>query len=157
MVLHLRWQGGACEDIPISIPPSYSDQIRYPDEMIDRVRVLSKDLSDSQIVSELNKDGVLSATRKQFTPSMIKWIRYKNQIPGPVLRLPEELTVHQVATNFAVSRNVVYYWIERNVVTARRPKGGAQHYIRLDPQKEEELAQWVKHSVKLQSKRNMHP
>jgi len=155
IVLHLRWQGGACEDIPISIPPTYSDRIRYPDKMIDKVRVLSKDLSDHQIVSELNKEGVVSATGKRFTPSMIKWIRYKHQIPGPVLSLPEELTVHQVATKFAVSRNVVYYWIERNVVAVRRPKGGAQYWIRLSPQKEQELAQWVKNSVKLQCTHSM--
>jgi DNA invertase Pin-like site-specific DNA recombinase len=155
-VFHLRWQGGACEDIPISIPPIYSDQIRYPDKMIDKVKLLSKDLSDHQIALELNKEGVLSATGKRFTPSMIKWIRYKHQIPGPVLRLPEELTVQQVATKFAVSPNVVYYWIERNVVAARRSKGGAPYWIRLNSQKEEELAHWVKHSVRLQCKRNMH-
>ncbi len=156
-VFHLRWQGGACEDIPISIPPIYSDQIRYPDKMIDKVKLLSKDLSDHQIALELNKEGVLSATGKRFTPSMIKWIRYKHQIPGPVLRLPEELTVQQVATKFAVSPNVVYYWIERNVVAARRSNGGAQYWIRLNSQKEEELAHWVKHSVRLQCKRNMDP
>jgi DNA invertase Pin-like site-specific DNA recombinase len=155
MVLHLRWQGGACEDIPISIPPIYSDQIRYPDKMIDKVKLLSKDLSDHQIALELNKEGVLSATGKRFTPPMIKWIRYKHQIPGPVLRLPEELTVQQVATKFAVSPNVVYYWIERSVVAARRSKGGAPYWIRLNSQKEEELAHWVKHSVRLQCKRNM--
>jgi hypothetical protein len=133
------------------------DQIRYPDKMIDKVRVLSKDSSDNQIVSELNKEGVLSATGKRSSPSMIKCIRYKHQIPGPVSRLPEELTVHQVATRFAVSRNVVYHWIERNVVPARRSKGGAQYWIRLNPQKEKELAHWVKNSVKLQCKRNMDP
>jgi hypothetical protein len=159
LVLHLRWQGGACEDIPISIPPVYSDQIRYPDEIVEKVRALSKDSSGTHIASELNKEGILSATGKLFTPSIVRGMRYKYQIPAPVLRLPGELTIQQLATKFAVSRNVVYYWIERNVVTARRPKGGGQYYIRLDPQKEEELAQWVKHSVRLQlrRKRNMDP
>ena len=159
LVLHLRWQGGACEDIPISIPPSYSDQIRYPNEIVEKVRALSKDSSGTHIASELNKEGILSATGKLFTPSIVRGMRYKYQIPAPVLRLPGELTIQQLTTKFAVSRNVVYYWIERNVVTARRPKGGAQYYIRLDPQKEEELAQWVKHSVRLQlqRKRNMDP
>lgn len=154
MVFHLRWQGGACEDIPISIPPSYSDQIRYPNEMIDKVRALSKDLSDNQISSKLNQEAVLSATGKPLTPSMVKWIRYKHQIPGPVLKLPEELTVHQLATKFAVSSNVVYYWIKNKVVTARRPNGGAQYCIVLDSQKENELAHWVSNSVKMHYRHN---
>ena len=159
LVLHLRWQGGACEDLPISIPPSYSDQTRYPNEIVEKVRALSKDSSGTHIASELNKEGILSATGKLFTPSIVRGMRYKYKIPAPVLRLPGELTIQQLATKFAVSRNVVYYWIERNVLTARRPKGGGQYCIRLDPQKEEELAQWVRNSVRLQlqRKRNMDP
>jgi len=157
MLLHLRWQGGACEDIPVSIPPSYSDQIRYPDEIVSNVRLLSKDLPDSQIAAELNKQGVLSATGKPFTPSMVQWIRYKHQIPGPVLKLPGELTVQQVATKFGVSSHVVYYWIKHNVISARRPNGMLPYSIFLDSQKEKELEQWVINSVKLHKKQNINP
>jgi hypothetical protein len=71
-----------------------------------------------------------------------------------VLKLPEELTVHQLATKFAVSSNVVYYWIKNKVVTARRPNGGAQYCIVLDSQKENELAHWVSNSVKMHYRRN---
>ena len=50
---------------------------------------------------------------------MIQWIRYRYQIPKAKLVRPEELTVQQVAERFRVSPNVVYYWIERNIVQAQ--------------------------------------
>lgn len=89
-VLHLRWQGGVCEDIPVTVPPSYYDQIRYLPEVVDRVRVLAHDLPDSQIAEHLNKEGVTSAKGTGFTRSVVSWIRYAHQIPLPVLKLPGE-------------------------------------------------------------------
>jgi DNA invertase Pin-like site-specific DNA recombinase len=150
-VLHLRWQGGVGEDIPVSIPPSYCDQIRYPKEVVDRVRVLAHNLPDSRIAAQLNEEGLTSAKGSRFTRSIVAWIRYTHRIPAPVLRLPGELTVDQVAEKFAVSPGVVYYWVQHTIVKARRP-GGAQYYINLDAEKEEELAQWVTHSVRIPHK-----
>jgi DNA invertase Pin-like site-specific DNA recombinase len=150
-VLHLRWQGGACEDVVVAIPPSYCDQIRYPKEVVDRVRVLAENLADSHVAAHLNEEGITSAKGGRFTRSIVAWIRYTHRIPAPVLRLPGELTVDEVAKKFAVSPGVVYYWIEHSIVTARRP-GGARHYIALDPEKEKELAQWVVNSVRIHHK-----
>jgi hypothetical protein len=64
-----------------------------------------------------------------------------------VLQLPGELTVGQIAEKFAVGPNVVYYWIERHVLSARRPDGGP-YYITLDPEKERELTDRVAQSVR---------
>ena len=148
-VLHLRWQGGACEDIPITVPPSYYDLVRYPEEVVDRVRVLVHDLPDSQVALQLNKEGIRSAKGTGFTRSVVSWIRYAHKIPAAVLKLPGELTVNEIAEKFGVSLHVVYYWIERKVISARRPHGGAQYYISLDPDKERELAQWVAGSERI--------
>lgn len=156
MMLHLRWQGGACEDIPVTIPPSYSDQVRYPDEIVEKVRSLAKQLTDSHIANAFNQQGTKSAMGKSFTASMIQWIRYKHGIPGPNLKRPEEYTVEQLAEKFAVSRNVVYYWIERNIVSARRTKTRSPYWITMDPQKEEELAQWVCKSTKIKRQQAKH-
>src|SRR6187401_1392436 len=68
----------------------------------------------------LNREGRVSALGKPFTGSMIQWIRYRYQIPRATLVRAEELTVHQVAEHFGVSANVVYYWIDRGVIQARR-------------------------------------
>ena len=46
IVLHLRWQGGACEDIPVLRPPRYCDQIRYSNEVVGWVKRLAQELRD---------------------------------------------------------------------------------------------------------------
>ncbi len=82
---------------------------------------------------------------------MIKWIRYKHGILGPVLKRSDELTVNQVMDKFAVSRYVIYYWIERKIITARRLNHGSPYWITIDTQKEKVLAELVKKSAKIQS------
>jgi DNA invertase Pin-like site-specific DNA recombinase len=148
-VLHLRWQGGAHEDIPVTVPPSYCDQIRYPRQIVDRVRLLAQNLPDGEVASALNKGGLSSAKGARFTHSIVAWIRYTNRIPAPVLRRPGELTVNQIAEKFGVSLHVVYYWIKRKVISARRLNRGTRYYISLDPEKERELAQWVAGSERI--------
>lgn len=155
-VLHLRWQGGACENIPIAIPLNRAEQIRYPNEIINKVRSLAKNLTDEQIASVFNKEGIDSAKGVPFTISMIRWIRHKHQIPKPGKR-PEELTVKQMAKKFAVSPNVVYYWIERNLITARRLNQGSPYWITMDAQIEKELFQWVHNSIRIKAKITQHP
>jgi hypothetical protein len=148
-VLHLRWQGGAHEDIMLTLPPSYCDQIRYPRQIVDRVRVLAQNLPDGEVASMLNKEGLSSAKGAQFTRSIVAWIRYTHRIPAPVLRLPGELTVNQIAEKFGVSLHVVYYWIERKVISARKLNCSTRYYITLDQEKETELNQWVAESERI--------
>jgi DNA invertase Pin-like site-specific DNA recombinase len=148
IVLHLRWQGGACEDIPVLRPPRYCDQIRYSNEVVGQVKRLAQELPDTKIAAKLNEAGLLSAKGNRFTPSVVRWIRHRHHILVPVLKLLGELTVGQIADKFAVSPNVVYYWIERNVLSARRPDGGP-YYITLDPEKERDLTDRVARSVKI--------
>lgn len=149
IMLHLRWHGGTCEDIPIKLLSNIADQLRYPKEIIDKVRGLAKDLTGKQIAAELNRQGLLSAKGKPFTASIISWIRYRHAIPTPNLKRPEELTVKQMAKKFAVSNHVVYYWIERKVVNARRINQGMPYWITIDPQKEKKLIEWVRNSPKI--------
>jgi DNA invertase Pin-like site-specific DNA recombinase len=157
IVLHIRWQGGAIEDIPVEIPANYSDRIRYEDHIIARVRELSQNYTDAQIANLFNEEGLKSAKSKRFTIFMIKWIRYKHGILGPVLKRADELTVNQVMDRFAVSRYVVYHWIERKIITARRLNHGSPYWISIDPQKEKELTELVKNSTKIQNQSNQHP
>ena len=149
IMLHLRWYGGACEDIPINLLPSIADRLRYPKEIIEKVKELAKDLTGAQIAAELNRQGILSAKGKPFTTSMISWIRYRHAIPAPNFKRPEELTVKEVAKKFAVSIHVVYYWINQKVVKARRLNQGMPYWITIDSQKEKELIEWVSNSSKI--------
>jgi len=38
LVAHIRWQGGACTDVCVRLPPHRADSVRYPAAVVDRVR-----------------------------------------------------------------------------------------------------------------------
>jgi hypothetical protein len=150
LLAHIRWQGGACTDICVQLPPNIADRVRYPAEVVDRVRHLAQSLPDGEIADRLNQEGQVSALGKSFTGSMIQWIRYRYQIPKARLVRPEELTVQQVAERFRVSPNVVYYWIDRGVVQARRLNAGSPYWITLNEADELKLRDWVCNSCRIQ-------
>lgn len=153
VLLHVRWQGGACEDIAVDLPLRIADRLRYPEEIVEQIRRLAAEKADAKIADTLNQRGCRSAKGKPFTQSMISWIRYKHRIPAPELKRPEELTVAQVAEKFAVSPNVVYYWIERGSLSARRRNQGSALWITLNPETERHLRQWAEQSTRIQKSR----
>jgi DNA invertase Pin-like site-specific DNA recombinase len=149
LLVHIRWQGDACSDICVQLPANIADQVRYPAAVVDRVRHLAQSLPDGQIADRLNGEGHVSALGKPFTGSMIQWIRYRYQIPKAKLVRPEELTVQQVAERFRVSPNVVYYWINRGVIQARRLNAGSPYWITLNETDEQKLGDWVRNSSRI--------
>ena len=152
MILHVRWQGGAVEDIHCELPLRISDRIRYKEDFLKKIKGLAKSSTDDQIAEILNQEGLMSAKGKTFTPSMVTWVRYKHGIPSPHLKRSNELTVKEIADKFGVSRNVVYYWIERGFLQARKIRKGYPFWITLDPMKEKELRERIKNSYKLNQK-----
>ena len=59
------------------------------------------------------------------------------------------MTVNEVTAKFGVSRGVVYYWIDRGVIEARRRNNGSPYWITLNPEKEEQLRTWVHDSSRI--------
>ncbi len=152
VVLHIRWQGGACTDITVDRLPPVTDQVRYPTELVERIGALAKTLPDKQIAHRLNQEGRVSPRGKPFSVSIIKWVRYRYRIPLPQLMRPDEMTISQMMEKFGVSRYVVYYWIERNLVKTRRLNRGSPYWITVDEDKERELCDWVRNSSRIQTK-----
>jgi hypothetical protein len=150
LLIHIRWQGGACTDLAVSLPPNFAYRVRYSAVLVEQVRELARSLPDARIVEQLNQEGQLSALGKLFTVSMIKWIRYRYQIPAAKLMRPEELTVQQVAERFGISSNVVYYWIERGVIQARRVNSGMPCWVTLDETDDQKLRDWIRNSPRIQ-------
>jgi hypothetical protein len=147
--LHVRWSGGACEDLSVELPAKMPDRIRYPSQRVEQVRELAKQHGDEEIAEILNCSGQRSSHGKSFTAAMISWIRYKHRIPTPELKRPEELTACEVAEKFGVSRGVVYYWINRDILPARQQKPGRSYWITLSREKEDELSRWVRESKRI--------
>jgi DNA invertase Pin-like site-specific DNA recombinase len=149
--VHLRWQGGACTDLFVQIPSSAAGRHRYRSPIVDRIRDLACSLLDAQIADRLNREGCTSAKGKPYTAKMIRWIRWRYQIPLARLKKPEEMTVQQVAKQFGVSDGVVYYWVEHNVIQTRRLNPGMPCWITLTAADERKLRDWVRNSSRIHS------
>jgi hypothetical protein len=154
VVLHVRWQGGASEDIAVTLPPSAADKVRYPKEVVEHVRELARKLPDDEIADLLNQEGRRPTKGSVFNVSIVRWIRHKHHIPAAKLQRPGELTVAEVAARYEVSRGVVYYWITRGVIDARRRKAGAQCWITVSKSKDKELREWVRNSTRIGKQRH---
>lgn len=148
-LLHIRWQGGAVEDRTVDLPLAAPDRVRYPEALVNRVRSLSVRMTDAQISATLNQENVLSAKGKPFTPRMVQWVRYRYDIPMPSRKRAEELTVRQVAQRLGVNPGVVYYWIERGHLPARRLEPGFPYWITLSADKEAQLQAWITRSNRM--------
>ena len=148
-VLHVRWQGGLCEDLAVELPRPAADRWRHSETLVNKVRELAQQYSDEEIATQLNAEELTSAKGNRFTRSSVSWIRHKHQIPPAQKKNPDELTVHDVAQRFGVSHNVVYYWIERQIIPARRLNQGSPYWISIGGQKAEELEKWVRESSRI--------
>jgi len=148
-VLHIRWQGGAVEDLSRELPLAAPEKVRYPEALVNRVRSLAASMTDGQITAALNQDGLLSAKGKRFTRSMVSWIRYRYDILAPSPKSSGELTVGEVADRFGVRPSVVYYWIARGHLPVRQLDSGKVYWITLGAEKEAELRAWVANSNRI--------
>jgi DNA invertase Pin-like site-specific DNA recombinase len=150
LLVHIRWQGGACSDVSVPLPLNIADRVRYPSTVVDKVRELARYLPDSEIADHFNREGQASAKGLPYTVKIIQWIRCRYRIPPAELKRPEELTVRQVAERFGASDQVVYYWIDHSVIRSRRINPGMPHWITLSDQDEQKLREWVRKSRRIQ-------
>jgi DNA invertase Pin-like site-specific DNA recombinase len=150
LLVHIRWQGGACSDVSVQLPLNIADRVRYPFAVVDKVRELALHLPDHEIADQLNREGQASAKGLPYTSKIVQWIRCRYRIPPAELKRPEELTVRQVAERFGTSDQVVYYWIEHRVIRSRRMHAGMPHWITLTDMDEQKLRDWVRNSRRIQ-------
>ena len=150
LLVHIRWQGGACSDVTVQLPLNIADRVRYPSGVVDRIRELAHSLPDREIADQFNREGQLSAKGQPYTVKIIQWIRCRYRIPPAEFKRPEELTVQQVAARFGTSDQVVYYWIEHKVIGTRRVGPRMPHWITLSGTEEQQLREWVRNSRRIQ-------
>src|SRR5207302_772983 len=55
LLVHIRWQGGACADVSVQLPPNIADRVRYPSAVVDRIRELARNVSDGEIADQLKR------------------------------------------------------------------------------------------------------
>jgi DNA invertase Pin-like site-specific DNA recombinase len=150
--LHIRWQGGAIEDLSVDLPLPMPERVRYCETILTQVRTLASARTDQQIAAALNEQQLRSATGKAFTKSMIQWIRYRYEIPAPVFKRPEQLTVKELARRFSIGIGVVHYWIQRGHLAVCRLTERAPYWITITAKKEAELRDWIARSSRIKMK-----
>jgi hypothetical protein len=149
ITLNIRWQAGPLEQILVEMPPNAADKIRYPTEIVEKVRSLTMQYGDDKkTIAILNEQGVLCATGRQFTRDMIQWIRFKHKIKIPILKSDDEYTVDEVQSIFNVSRHMVYYWINCNYVPARKTPAN-KYLIKITPEDRTQLMEKIENSCKV--------
>jgi hypothetical protein len=146
--LHIRWQGGAIETVELRLSPNRAEAVRYPDAFVAHIRALAATHDDDEIVALLNRDGLKSSTGRRFTVGMIRWIRHKHHIPSPPLPT-DTFNVKQVRERYGVSMWVVYYWIDRGLITAQKRKLGLPYVITITDATDHRLRDWVANSSRI--------
>ena len=116
--------------------------MRYPDKTIHKIRELARTLHDRNIADTLNQLDIKSSSGKPFTSSMVKWLRYKHDIPVCPTHRQGELTVKQVAQRYGVSTHIVYYWLETGILQAQKSHCGTYKIV-ISESKHQELTAWA--------------
>ena len=142
-------RAGRAKTLEVTLLANIADRLRYPNQVVERVREPARDGSDEHVAAALNHEGRRSATGRAFNASMVHWIRHKHRISSPEFQRPGEFSVRQVADDLGVSRGVVFYWIDRGVLTARRRNNGSPYWITLDEDTKEALRTRVRDSMRI--------
>lgn len=149
VTMHVRWLGGAISDVVAKLPPTLADRVRCAPETVEKVRELSRTLSDHQIVQELNQQGIRNSRGQPFTVGMIKWMRDRYGIPAPRLTRPDELGVSELADRLGVRSQVINYWIQGGRIKARKLDERGPWRITISEQEEQQLRDHVRSSKRL--------
>ena len=81
---------------------------------------------------------------------MIQWIRYKHRIPGPP-RPGGTLSAAEVRQRYGVSQWVVYEWIGKGLLPARRVKPGMPYAITITGATDHALREYIANSSRIGS------
>ena len=143
----IRWRSGASEQHTVHRPPRTADAKRTPSQVIELIKHLAPDHTNTQIAERLNDAGLRTSTGLPFDEKAIRWLRWRYRI-GPSQPRDGELTVTQLAERFGISDGTVYAWITTGKLTARR--GPANRlYIPYGPDVEQRCRQLVAGSIHL--------
>ena len=135
----IRFRSGCCETVPLTKPGKRCDEVRHSDETVALVRKLSLSLDDTEIVTYLKDNGILTKTGTEFTKDSIRWIRHKHKIPNLYQNSHQGLTVLEAADLLGISAGKVYYYIDKGIIPATKQRPGWPWEITLDANKASEI------------------
>jgi Recombinase zinc beta ribbon domain/Recombinase len=147
VTLHVRWQGGACEDRGLRVPPG--TRLHYPKELLARIRDLAATRSDAEVAALFDGEGLRSPHGLRFTKEIIRMARYHFKIPAGLDRMPGEVSVPELADRLGINPGVIRYWIQHGTLAARQQGAHAPYWVPMDLAKEEQLSELVRVSRRI--------
>ena len=145
----IRWQSGAAEEHTIQRPQGVIR--RTPPEALELLRRLGPHRSNTEIATELNTAELRTGTGRPFDATAVSGLRSRYDVPAASALRDSELTASQVADRLGVTTNVIYHWIARGQLTARRGHD-SRLCIPFPPEVEQQCRDRVKNSARLRGR-----
>jgi DNA invertase Pin-like site-specific DNA recombinase len=140
----VRWQTGALTPLSAARPRRVSEAVKTPLEVLDRIRALAPDHSDTHIAQQLNQEGLKPGHAGPFTRRKISWIRGMYRIPtgcpdnpvglGNQPRGDGRYSTRAVADLLNVTVSTVADWCEAGKLDWIRATPQAPRWIKLMPE-----------------------
>jgi hypothetical protein len=120
--LHIRWKGGATTSLEHPLPLGAPDLRRTPAAIVEQVRALATEQTDTQIAATLDTRALRSGTGQRFTRCSVRHIRTTYGIASLAdhLRRDGWLTTAEAATHLGVHRSTAKSFALEGVVRAVR-------------------------------------
>jgi len=120
--LHIRWKGGATTSLECPLPLAAPDLRRTPAAVVEMVRALAAEQTDSEIAATLNGRWLRSGTGQPFHRTIIHNIRATYGIPSLAehVRAAGWLTAPEIAAQLGVHGTTAKRFAAEGVLKARR-------------------------------------
>jgi len=120
--IHIRWKGGATTSLERPLPRSATELYRTPASIVEQVRTLAANETDSQIAQRLNARGLRSGRAKPFTRSSVRTIRTTYRIESFAQRLRKAgwLTCTEMAKQLGLHVQTIRRFANEGVLRACR-------------------------------------
>jgi excisionase family DNA binding protein len=120
----IHWRSGATEAVVVARPPSAAESFRTPALAVELARRCGAHCDDVELAARLNAAGLLTGKGRAFDAAAVSWIRYAYDIASPPRLARGERSVQEVATQLGVGVGVVYAWIDKGHLVARKTASG---------------------------------
>jgi excisionase family DNA binding protein len=142
--VRIVWKGGAVTERElVRGKPGWAQ--RTPEDTVELVRELARELDDAQIARILNKQGRRSGLGNPFTQQSVTSLRGKHGIPKcpkAIAKDPVEgpFTADEAARELGVSMATVHRWLREGVLAGAQLTPGAPWRILLSAEVRQRLA-----------------
>lgn len=145
----IRWHSGAAEEMVVRRPGAHHSAT--PAAAVELIEQLAG-RSDQEVAARLVATGIRTGTGHAFDATAVRWVRHQRQIPSAhTERLPDELTIPEVAARLDVGESVIRRWIDSGKLSTRRTASG-RYRIVLSPAVEQHCRRMIAASVRIKAR-----